>query len=497
MPRRSSRRALPGAAGVATDPSPGVRLRIPLELSLPRFLARSGYHVSTASVTRRGLRLFDTGDRRLAAAGAELSLSVRDGWTWRRDPLGHPKLTAREWTAPATTPSAQLREWTRAYRHGRPLGVRASVTVHRRRHQVGDDSSNALVTLLEERIDQELGARPTARVRRVTVVETEDVEAASIVLALIRGAAVEDAATLGLLRPASVRAPTLRPGGGGVEPRDLFSTSATNSLVQWLYFDCELAGGSPDALRKVRVALRRLRSDLQTFAPLFDRAWSDGLRGQLGDLATGMGLVRDAEVLTERLAGLVLRLPPADQPAAAPLLETAAMQLASARAQLLDSLEQPGYVAALDAAIDGVARPRWVDGDTVAGVAALARRPWRRLRAQVAALDGDADDVQLHRVRILAKRARYAADACVPAAGEPAARCAARLAELQTVLGDHHDAAVTREWLRRNAGGATEVSFVGGQLAALELIRVGEARDRWRDAWIAASRKQDWRWLRS
>jgi len=240
-----------------------------------------------------------------------------------------------------------------------------------------------------------------------------------------------------------------------------------------------------------------LRSDLQTFAPLFDRTWSDGLRGQLGDLATGMGVVRDAEVLTERLAGLVLRLPPADQLAAAPLLETAATQLASARTQLLDSLQQPGYIAALDAAIDGVTRPRWVDGDTVAGVAGLAQRPWRRLRAQVAALDGDADDIQLHRVRILAKRARYAAAACIPAAGEPAARCAARLADLQTILGDHHDAAVTREWLRRNAGGATEVSFVGGQLAALELIRLGEARDRWRDAWTAASRKQDWRWLHS
>ena len=34
-------------------------------------------------------------------------------------------------------------------------------------------------------------------------------------------------------------------------------------------------------------------------------------------------------------------------------------------------------------------------------------KPWRRLRRLVASLEGEPDDEQLHRIRILAKRAEY------------------------------------------------------------------------------------------
>jgi hypothetical protein len=65
------------------------------------------------------------------------------------------------------------------------------------------------------------------------------------------------------------------------------------------------------------------------------------------------------------------------------------------------------------------------------------------------------------------------------------------------VLGDEHDAVVTREWLQRQALAGPDISFVAGQLAALELMNIGEARRLWPDVWAAASRKQDWQWLRS
>jgi CHAD domain-containing protein len=498
MRRPPCRRAQPGAVGVVADRSTGARIRIPLQLSLPRFLSQSGYRVHTSSPTRRSLDLFDTGDRRLAASGAELSLHRRDGWRWRRDALGHPKLASREWTAPPEAPQQQLMDWTRAYRRGRPVAARASVAVHRRNHRVGDAKSEALLTLVEERTDEQVGTSWAPRLRHVSVVEADDGGAAAAALAVIQDTALDDAATLALLRPALVRVPRLKlPQSGSTDPRDLFTRSSTLSLIQWLYFDCELSGGSPEALRKVRVALRRLRSDLQTFAPLFDRAWADALREQLGDLATSLGVVRDAEVLRARLSGLVSRLPEVDQSTALPLLDTAGAQLSAARAQLLDGLARDEYLAVLNSAVAAVTRPRWIDGECDVAVARLARRPWRRLRDYIEALDGTPDDSHLHRVRILAKRARYAADACVPAVGDAAATSAARLADLQTVLGDHHDAVVTREWLHRQAVATSDVSFVAGQLAALELIRVDEARGRWRDAWGAASRRQDWRWLRS
>jgi CHAD domain-containing protein len=458
--------------------------------------------VHTSSPTRRTVELFDTGDRRLAASGGELSRHPRDGWRWRRDTLGHPKLASREWTAPPEISKQQLLDWTRAYRRGRPVAARASVAVHRRNHRVGDERSDTLVTLVEERTDEHVGTSWTPRLRHVSVIESNDGAAAAAALAMIHGTAIDDAATLALLRPALVRGPRLRlPSTDSTTTRDLFGRSGILSLIQWLYFDCELSGGSPEALRKVRVALRRLRSDLQTFAPLLDRAWGGELRDELGQLAARLGVVRDAEVLSGRLAKLVARLPEPDQAVALPLLDAAGEQLSRGRAELLDALGREEYVTVLSAAVAAVTDPRWIDGEGGGGgdigVRRLARKPWRRLRDYVRQLDATPDDSQLHRVRILAKRARYAADACVPAVGDAAATCAARLADLQTVLGDEHDAVVTREWLQRQAVAGPDISFVAGQLAALELINIGEARRQWRHVWAAASRKQDWQWLRS
>ena len=47
----------------------------------------------------------------------------------------------------------------------------------------------------------------------------------------------------------------------------------------------------------------------------------------------------------------------------------------------------------------------------------------------------------------MARRARYAADAVEPVFGHDAAGLAQTLALLQTILGDHHDDAVTRQRL--------------------------------------------------
>ncbi|HWF54760.1 MAG TPA: CHAD domain-containing protein, partial [Solirubrobacteraceae bacterium] len=356
---------------------------------------------------------------------------------------------------------------------------------------------DAPMTLLEERVDEQVSGRWTPRLRHVSVVEAGRGAAAKAALGLIREAGLDDAPALALLRPALVRAPRLAlPDPDSTTARDLFTRSSTLSLMQWLYFDSELSGAAPEALRKMRVALRRLRSDLQTFAPLLDRTWADGLREELGQLADRLGVVRDAEVLTVRLGELVARLPDSDERTAQPVLEAARMQLSTARALLFESLADDAYPAVLDAAVVAVTHPRWGDGGDVP-VTRLGRRPWRRLRDYVATLDRGPANAELHRVRILAKRARYAADACVPAVGDAAARSASRLADLQTVLGEHHDAVVTREWLHRQAGADSEVAFVAGELAALEMGRADEARKRWPDAWAAASRKQEWRWLRS
>jgi CHAD domain-containing protein len=475
------------------------RIRVPLDLRLAEVLARAGLSVTSATAGERRLDLLDTGDRRLAAAGAELSYSHRGGWRWRRDPLGHPKLRAREWGAAAETPRARIDEWSRAYRRGRPLGVRAHVRVRSRSHRVADDQERELLRLTDQRIDVRTPTGWTQRVRRIEVHPAVDGDGGGRALGVLDDVALPDGATLALLRPDLVRAPRLRlPDGSSTAARDLMARSMTLSLIQWLTFDCELSGSeSPEALRKLRVALRRLRSDLQTFAPLLERRWSTSLRAELGDLGSLLGSVRDAEVRVGRLGDLVGRLSDGDRGLAMPLLDIAGMQLGSARAQLMDVLNREGYAQLVDRVVDAVTDPRWIETDDAPAMRRLARRPWRRLRAYVAGLGETPTSAELHRVRILAKRARYAADASVPAAGDAAAASATRLAALQTVLGEHHDATVTREWLQQQATAATDVAFAAGELAGIELDRARHAAESWRAAWTDASRKQDWRWLAS
>ena len=57
----------------------------------------------------------------------------------------------------------------------------------------------------------------------------------------------------------------------------------------------------------------------------------------------------------------------------------------------------------------------------------------------------------LHRARKAGKRARYAAEAAAPALGKKGSKLAKRASRLQTLLGEHQDAVVATELLRRIA----------------------------------------------
>jgi CHAD domain-containing protein len=102
----------------------------------------------------------------------------------------------------------------------------------------------------------------------------------------------------------------------------------------------------------------------------------------------------------------------------------------------------------------------------------------------VRALEDPPPDEALHEVRIGAKRVRYAAEAVAPVLGRKAARFARAAAELQTILGEHHDAVVTAQLLReRSTGAPSEVAFAAGELAGLEQAAADRARSEWLGAW--------------
>jgi CHAD domain-containing protein len=127
----------------------------------------------------------------------------------------------------------------------------------------------------------------------------------------------------------------------------------------------------------------------------------------------------------------------------------------------------------------------------------LVRQPWRRLRRAVQALPAVPADEELHAVRILAKHARYAAEAAATVIGKRASAFATALAGLQTVLGDHQDACVTESWLRANLpnGANPREAMAAGQLIGLQRAEATSRRAAWAAAWRRASDPRLRAWL--
>jgi CHAD domain-containing protein len=243
-------------------------------------------------------------------------------------------------------------------------------------------------------------------------------------------------------------------------------------------------GDDPEALHQMRVAARRLRSDLRTSRDLIDREWSTALRTELRWLADHLGAVRDLDVLGAGLRTWVTEVPPELVVDAGRLCLRLSEQRDAARARLLGALEQDRYAALVDRLADASRTPRTLPAAQAPAdelVRDLVHRPWRGLRRTVRRLEQPASDETLHRVRILAKRVRYAAEMVAPVAGEPAVRLATAAERLQDVLGAHQDAVFAAAWLRDAA--EPESAFVAGWLASQRTAEARRMRDSWHGVW--------------
>ena len=105
-------------------------------------------------------------------------------------------------------------------------------------------------------------------------------------------------------------------------------------------------------------------------------------------------------------------------------------------------------------------------------------------------------DAALHAIRVRAKKARYAAEACAPAFGKPARRFARAMANVQNILGEHHDAVVAVEWLTKTAHECSPAeAYAIGMLAQIEREAADTARGAFPAAWRRANSKRVRGWL--
>lgn len=201
-------------------------------------------------------------------------------------------------------------------------------------------------------------------------------------------------------------------------------------------------GADGEALHDFRVAVRRLRSWLRSFAPLVKDTLRKKRLRALRDVAGATGAARDAEVMRAALLAERQALAPRHRRAADRLLA----RLAPAGGTGADSRAEAARAFAalaphLEAALSRYTRE--VDAaapnPSFGAAAAEALRGQLRALADALAQVGGPDDVKrAHRARIEGKRLRYLLEPLC-AAAPPARAAVATMKGLQDLLGELHD----------------------------------------------------------
>ena len=492
------------------------------ELRLPR-LAGLGAGVSTAPLAERHLDAvyYDTGG--LDLARQEITLRYRSDesgppWTLKL-PEGSagPALVRREVSvdgAPGTVPPS-LRDLVRAYVRFRRLAPVARLRTERCPWEVRDESGARLAEVVDDRVTVYEHRRRTGEFREVEVELLASGRRAervvkAVVDDLVAAGCRSDPAVPKLVRALGERAlepPELvvAPIGRDASVRELVQHALGLSVTQLMRHDSGITlAEDPEHVHQFRVGTRRLRSDLRTFGSLLDPgpvpAWRDGLSW----LGNAVGAVRDTDVRGAGLQKQAMDLPDVDHGGVEALLAHLGDEAASSTVTMLAALRSRRYLSLLDALVAAACDPPFLpERADEAGrrarrtAAALVRPPWRHLTQAVTTLESHPSDRALHRVRILAKRCRYAAEAVAPVADPTVARFAAAVADLQTVLGDHQDAVVAEAWLRDAAERVPAGAVAAGELIALQREQRARLRSEWMAAWKKASGTRLCSWIRT
>ena len=282
-------------------------------------------------------------------------------------------------------------------------------------------------------------------------------------------------------------------GPGNLRPTstigEVVQAAIADGLSQLLRFAPGVSRGSdPEDVHKSRVATRKMRSQLGSLSAAIDGEWLKIARADLGWLAEGLGAVRDADVMIQRIQRAAAALPSSDQKPAKSLiarLETSRGEHAQRARSMIESRRYRSLATSLLAAVsDPPVLP--MGCEQAAGLGwTLVSASWRRLERSVEALGRDPADDDLHEVRIRAKRCRYTTEIFVPVMGGNSRRLARALAELQGVLGDIHDAHCTEVWLRGHTRSRSE-GLVAGMIIAAERNDHATLLESWQHNWVKA-----------
>lgn len=227
------------------------------------------------------------------------------------------------------------------------------------------------------------------------------------------------------------------------------------------------AGRDAEAVHQMRVAARRMRAALRLFGDVLPDPDASRLNAELKWIAGQLGDVRDLDVQIKRVDAIAAEANP--QAALRPFsVWLAEAQRRPAQATLEAALRSPRFV-------DVVQALHHVDDWTPSREVSLRQDAPRRLRRAFKALDRrarrlavDSPASDFHKVRIRAKRLRYAAEFLTPVYGKAARRLAKRVVALQDLLGDLQDGTVGEQRIH------AAVEAVGASWPADTLLALGQ-----------------------
>jgi CHAD domain-containing protein len=253
--------------------------------------------------------------------------------------------------------------------------------------------------------------------------------------------------------------------------------------------EAEVRAGHDDAVHHMRVATRRLHSCFRTFQPAFVANSTRHLGGELAWLAGRLGEERDVEMTRSRIEEDVEKLSRKNVlvSVTASLRTNRNDAFVAAHHRLMEALDSNRFQLLVEELAGFALAPplvfprkktRWLRRRL-----RKAMRRTERLVARAESLHGSRRDAALHEVRKQAKHVRYAAETLVLIEGKRAKQIAKRFASIQEILGEHHDAVVTRQTFRDEQRHAKENAFTFGALFARENARATAAERAFKKAW--------------
>ena len=460
---------------------------------------------------------FDTAELALARAGISLRRrtgGMDPGWHLRL-PMKHGRFEVQESLSRATkSVPKSLRMLLLAHTRDEHLQQVAVIRTRRHVHVLLDDEGTALVEFCDDRVSAKVLDEPEPASWREWAVGLVEGDTAFLagVAALVKDAGGQPSHTRKLAKALGDRVPVpheqvLPPLSRKSPASQVVQARLRKQVAVLRVHDPLVRRDAPDAVHKMRIAVRRLRNALATCRPLFVREQTEPVREELKWLAAVLGEPRDVEVMRQRLEEMLADEPPEVIRGAGfqRMDEEMRADYKRAREQMLQELGSDRYYALLDRLDELADNPPWTEKaseplDSV--LLARVRHDYKRLAGRVQRAN-DAEDFgdrehRLHEARKAAKRVRYAAETLTGVYGKHAKKFVKAMKRVQSRLGDHHDVYVTQERLRElgdEAASTGDNAFVFGVLHAREDRDLLETDSQFVREWAKASKRKRRRWL--